>query len=175
MKLFFSTLVLYAKIIHSIFRHADQVAAALKVSHCDCSEMTKNTLYAINQIPTCHITPGEIEISNARSTLFTKTFREKLNATKCRIKHHMDKKQCGHLDYSSIDPSIAGINSDLFISTENSRNLGKGGNIKLQATGLMPRSQALKNFVTQPSPTGIFPKKSEYFVIPSLSTSKEQL
>ena len=84
MKLFFFLiLVLQAEVIYTITPDADQVAPALKVSHYDFSEMTEITLYAINQVRPCHITPKELEISNARITLYTKCFRKELNATKC--------------------------------------------------------------------------------------------
>ena len=75
--------MLQAEFIYTIFPDADQVAPALKVSHYDCSEMTQNTLYANNQVRPCHITPEELEISNARITLYTKYFQKELNATKC--------------------------------------------------------------------------------------------
>ena len=88
MKLFFFLiLVLQPEVIYTITPDEDQVPPALKVSHYDCSEMTENTLYAHNQIRPCHITPEELEISNARITLYTKDFRKELNATKCRIQH----------------------------------------------------------------------------------------
>ena len=86
MKLFFYlTLVLQAGIIYTITPDADQVAPALEVSQHDCSEMTETTLYAINQVRPCHITPVDLEISTARITLYTKHFRKELNATNFSI------------------------------------------------------------------------------------------
>ena len=132
MKLFFFLiLVLQAEVIYTITPDADQVAPALKMSHYDCSEMTENTLYAINQVRPCHITPEEVEISNARITFYTKRFRKDLNATKCRIQHQREKRHCGHLDHSSIDHTIAGITSDLIGSPEHCRALAKGASINL--------------------------------------------
>ena len=116
MKLFFFLiLVPQVEVIHTITPDADQVAPALKVSHYDFNEMTEYTLYAINQVRPCHITPEVLEISNARITLYTKHFRKKISATKCRIQHQRKKWHCGHLDHSSIDHTIAGITSDLII------------------------------------------------------------
>ena len=133
MKLFFFLiLVLQADVIYTITPDGDQVAPALKVSHYDCSEMTEKTLYAINQVRPCHITPEELEISNARITLYTKHFRKELNATKYRIQHQREKWPCGHLDHSSIDHTIAGITSDLIFSPEHCRTLAKGASINLQ-------------------------------------------
>ena len=133
MKLFlFLTLVLQAKVTYTITPDADQVAPLLKVSHYDCSEMTENNSYAINQVRPCHITPEELQISNARITLYTKRFRKELNANKCPIQHQREKWHCGHLDHSSIDHTIAGITSDLIISPERCRTLAKGASINLQ-------------------------------------------
>ena len=133
MKLFFFLiLVLQAEVFYTITPDEDQVAPALKVSHYDCSEMTENTLYAINQVRPCHITPEELEISNARLTLYTKHFRRELNATKCRNQHQREKWHCGHLNHSSIGHTIAGITSDIIISPEHCRTLAKGASINLQ-------------------------------------------
>ena len=133
MKLFFFLiLVLRAEVIYTLTPDADQVAPALKVSHYDCSEMTEKTLYAINQVRPCHITPEELENSNARITLYTKHFRKELNAAKCQTQHQREKWHCGHLDHSSIDHTIAGITSDLIISAEHCRTLAKGASINLQ-------------------------------------------
>ena len=98
----------------------------LKVAHSDCSEMTGNTLYAINHVRPCHITPEEMEISKAKNVLYTKHFRKELNATKCRVQHQREKWHCGHHDHSSIDHTIAGIRSNIVISPEQCRTLAKG-------------------------------------------------
>ena len=94
--------------------------------------MTKNSLYAINQVRPCHITPEELEVSKATITLYTKHFRKELNATKCRIQHQREKWHCGHLDHSSIDHTIAGITRDLVILPEHCQTLAKGASIILQ-------------------------------------------
>ena len=93
--------------------------------------MTQNTLYALNQVRQCHITPAELEISQTKIILYTKHFRKKLNATKCRKQHQREKWHCGHNNHSSIDHTIAGIISDLVISPEQCRSLAKGKSIYL--------------------------------------------
>ena len=133
MTLFFlQILVFCSDVVYTLVPDADQVAPALKVSDFDCNSMTENSLYAINQVRPCHITPEEIEVSRATITLYTKHFRKELNATKCRIQHQREKWHCGHLDQSSIDHTIAGITSDLIISPEHCRTLAKGASINLQ-------------------------------------------
>ena len=130
--LLLQTLVFYTEVTFHLVPDADQVAPALKVSHFDCSSMTENSLYGINQVRPCQITPEELEVSKATITLYTKHFRKKLNATKCRIQHQREKWHCGHLDHSSIDHTIAGITSDLIILPEHCRTLAKGASINLQ-------------------------------------------
>ena len=93
--------------------------------------MTEKTLYAINQVRPCHITPEDLEISKAKVVLHTKHFRKELNATKCRVQHQREKQHCGHQDHSSIDHTIAGITSDIVISPEQCRTLAKGKDITL--------------------------------------------
>ena len=80
--LFFQILALTLGVVFNLTPDEHQVAQALKLAVSDCSEMTENTLYAINQVPPCHITPEEMEISKAKIVLYTKRF--KLNATKLK-------------------------------------------------------------------------------------------
>ena len=133
MKLFFfQILVVYTEVTFHLVPAAGQVAQAIKVSHFDCSSITENSLYAINQVRPCHITPEELEVSKATIALYTKHFRKELNATKCRIQHQGEKWHCGHNDHSSIDHTIAGITSDLIITPEHCRAHPKGASINLQ-------------------------------------------
>ena len=87
----FHILVFCSEVAHTLVPDADQVAPALEVSHFDCSAMTENSLYAINQVRPCHITPEELEVSKATITFYTKHFRKELDATKCRIQHQREK------------------------------------------------------------------------------------
>ena len=128
---FFQFLVFCSEVAYTLVPDADPVAKNLKVSHFDCGAITENTLYVLNQVRQCHITPKEMEISQTKIILYTKDFRKELNATKCRIQHHCEKWHCGHKDHSSIDHTIAGITSDLVISSEQCRSLAKGKSINL--------------------------------------------
>ena len=85
--LFFQIVALTVEVVFNLTPDEDQVAPALQVAHFDCSEMTENTLYAINQVRPCHITPEDLKISKAKVVLYTKHFRKELNATKCRVQH----------------------------------------------------------------------------------------
>ena len=120
-----------SEVVYTLVPDADQVAKNLKVSHFDCDARTENTLFALNQVRQCHITPEELEISHTQIILYTKHFQKELNATKCQIQHQREKWHCGHNDHSSIDHTIAGITSDLVISAEQCRSLAKGKSIYL--------------------------------------------
>ena len=128
---FFQILLFCSEVVYTLFPDANQVAKNLKVSHSDCGAMTENTLYALNQVRQCHITPEELELSQTKIILYTKHFQKELNATKCRIQHRREKWRCRHDDQSSIDHPIAGITSDLVISLEQCRSLAKGKSIYL--------------------------------------------
>ena len=129
--LLFQIFALTVEVVFNLTPDEIQVASALKVAHFDCSDMTENTLYDINQVRSCLITPEELEISKAKNVLYSKHFRKELNATKCRVQHQQEKWHCGHHDHSSIDHTIAGITSDILISPEQSRTLAKGKDITL--------------------------------------------
>ena len=65
----FQFLVFCSEVAYTLVPGADQVAKNLKVSHFDCGAMTENTLYALNQVRQCHITPEELEISQTKIIL----------------------------------------------------------------------------------------------------------
>ena len=121
----FQFLLFCSEVVYTLVSDADQVAKNPKVSHFDCGARTENTLYALNQVRQCHLTPEELETSQTKIILYTKHFRKELIATKCRIQHQREKWHCGHHDHSSIDHTIAGITSDLVISPEQCRSLAK--------------------------------------------------
>ena len=127
----FQILVFRSEVVYTLVPDADQVSKNLKVSHFDCGAMTKNTLYAPNQVRQCHITTEELEISQTKIILYTKHIWQELNATKCRIQHQREKWYCVHNDHSSIDHTIAGNTSDLVVSPEKCRSLAKGKMIYL--------------------------------------------
>ena len=122
---FFQILVFCSEVVYILVPDADQVAKNLKMSHFDCSALTENTLYALNQVRQYHITPEELENSQTKIILYTKHSRKEPNATKCRIQHQREKWHCGYSNHSSIDHTIAGITSDLVISPEQCRSLAK--------------------------------------------------
>ena len=74
--LFFQILALTVEIVFNLTPDEDQFVPVLKVAHFDYSEMTENTLYAINQVRPCHITPEELEISKAEIVLYTKRLKK---------------------------------------------------------------------------------------------------
>ena len=90
----FQIRVFRAEVVHTLVPDADQVAKNLKVSHFDCGALTENTLYALNQVRQCHITPEEIEINQTKINFSTKHFWKELNSTKCRIQHQREKWHC---------------------------------------------------------------------------------
>ena len=114
----FQILVYRSEVVYTSVPDADQVAKNPKMSHFDCGAMTENTLYVLNQVRQCHITPEELAISQTKIIFYTKQFRKELKATKCRIQHQRQKWHCGHNDHSSIDHTIARVTSDLVISPD---------------------------------------------------------
>ena len=127
----FQILVFSSEVVYTLVPDADQVAKNLKLFHFDCSALTENTLYALNQIRQRHITPVELQISQMKSVLYTKHFRKQLKATKCRIQPQCEKWHWGQNDHSSINHTVAEITSSSLISPEQWRSLAKGRMIYL--------------------------------------------
>ena len=79
------------------------IASQLKVTHYDCGEMTENNLYALNQVSKCNIAPENLEVSRAKITMYTKHFRQEIQATVCGFKYQSGQWHCGSGDDSSMD------------------------------------------------------------------------
>ena len=95
--------------------------------------MTENNLYAFNQVSQCNIAPENLEISRAKITMYTKHFRQKINATVCRVKYQSEQWHCGSGDNSCMDAHhTGGITIDLTVTASQCRTLGKGDSITLK-------------------------------------------
>ena len=108
----------------------EDLAPTIKVSHYDCSEMTENNLYSLNQVKPCNMAPENVEVSQATISLYTKHFRTTINATMCRIKHQRNRYYCGMHDHTSMDNEQEQITSDLDLTPEQCRTLAKGGELQ---------------------------------------------
>ena len=128
-------LILLACFTNGKPEHADlqKIASQLKVTHYDCGELTENNLYASNQVSKCNIAPENLEVSRAKITMYTKHFRQEINATVCRVKYKSEQWHCGFGDDSSIDAHhTRGIKIDFNVTASQCRTLAKGGSIILK-------------------------------------------
>ena len=109
------------------------IASQFKVTHYDCGEMTENTLYALHQVSKCNIAPENLEVSRAKITMYTKHFRQEINAAVCRVKHQSEQWHYGFGDDSSMDAHrTGGITIDLTVTASQCRTLAKGVSITLE-------------------------------------------
>ena len=109
------------------------IAPQLKVTHFDCGKMTENDLYALNQFSKCNIAPENLEVNRAKITMYTKHFRQKINATVCRVKYQSEQWHCGFGDDSSMDAHHTRRRTmDLAVTATQCKTLAKGGSITLK-------------------------------------------
>ena len=110
-----------------------KIASQLKVTHYDCGEMTKNNLYALNQVSQCNIAPENLEVTRAKITMYTEHFRQEINATVCRVKYQSEQRHCAFGVDSSMDAHhTGGITIDLTVTPSQCRNLAKADSITLK-------------------------------------------
>ena len=94
--------------------------------------MTENNLYALKHFK-CNIAPENLEVSGAKITMYTKDFRQEINATVCRVKYQSEQWHCGFGDDSSMDAHhTGGITIDLTVTASQCRTSAKGGSITLK-------------------------------------------
>ena len=128
-------LVILASSTNGMLENADlhNIASQLKVTHYDCGEMTENNLSALNQVSKCNIAPENLEVSKAKITMYTKHFRQEINATVCRVKYRSEQWHCGFGDDSSMDAHhTGGITIDSTATASQCRTLPRGGSITLK-------------------------------------------
>ena len=95
--------------------------------------MTGHHLYAVNQVSKCNIAPKNLEVSRAEITMYTKYFRQKINATVCRVIYQSEQWHCGFGEDSSMDSHHpGGITIDLTVTASQCRTLVKGDSITLK-------------------------------------------
>ena len=128
-------LIILASLTNGKLENADlhNIASQLKVTHYDCGEMTENNFYASNQVSKCNIAPENPEVSRAKIIMYTKHFRQEINATVCRVKFQSEQWHCGFGEDSSMDAHhTGGITIDLSVTASQCRTLAKGGFITLK-------------------------------------------
>ena len=123
-------LIILATFTNVKLENADlqKIASQLKLTHYDCGEMTENKLCALNQVSKCNIAPENLEVSRAKITMYTKHFRQKINATVCRVKYQSEQWHCGFGDAHHT----GGITIDLTVTASQCRTLARGGSITLK-------------------------------------------
>ena len=112
-------LIVLASFTNGKLENADlhDIASQLKVTQYDCGEMTANNPYALNQVSKCNIAPENLEVSRAKITIYTKHFRQEINATVCRVKYQREQCHCGFGVDSSMDAHhTGGITIDLTVT-----------------------------------------------------------
>ena len=113
--------------------HFCKKASQLKVTHYDCGEMTESNLYAVNQVSKCNIAPENLEVSRTKYTMYTKHFRQEINATVCRVKYQSEQWHCGFGDDSSMDAHhTGGLTIDLTVTASQCITLAKRSSITLK-------------------------------------------
>ena len=113
------------------------IASQLKVTHYDCGEMTEKNLYALNQVSKCNIAPKNLEVSRAKITMYTKQFRQEINATACWVKYQNEQWHCGFADDSTMDAQHSGgITIDLTVTASQCITLANEGSITLRDEAL---------------------------------------
>ena len=96
----------------------DNVAPSAQIPRYDCSEMTENNFYPLNQVKPCNMAPQNIEMNDVNLNMYTKQFQTELNAKIYRIKHQRNRFFCGMHDLSSMDIKQAQNTSDIDLTLE---------------------------------------------------------
>ena len=112
-------LMLYIFICDKYEPGPDDIARSVQVFHYDCSEMTENNLYSLNQVNPCNMAPQNIQTKDVKLTIYTKHFQTEINATICRINH------------TSMDIEQPQITRDIDLTPEQCKQASEGRSLTL--------------------------------------------
>ena len=127
---FFFLLILNISICDKYEPNIDDIAPSVEVSHYDCSEMTENNLYSLNQFKPCNMVQN-IQMNDVKLIMYTKHYRTEINATIFRIKHQRNKFHCGMQDHTSMDIEQPQITSDIGLTPEQCKQSSEGRSLTL--------------------------------------------
>ena len=109
----------------------DDIAPSVQVFYYDCSEMTENNLYSLNQVKPCNMASQNFQMNDVKLTMYTKHIRTEINATICRIKHQRNKFHCGMHDHTGMDIEQPQITSDIDLTPEQCKQASEGRSLTL--------------------------------------------
>ena len=110
----------------------ENVAPSLFVSHFDCSKMTQNKLYSLNEISKCNI-----EATNSDTALilsldwYQRFYSTTISATRCTILHEREKRYCGLHGLSGMDSKQHSLTVNLMIEPQACTQAAKTGQISV--------------------------------------------
>ena len=96
----------------------ENVSHTLKVTHYDCSEISENEMYSLNQIGTCDISLENTIVAQSKIQVYQRSFRTVLTATMCRVKALPIRFNCGMYSHSSIVHNQNMITYDKIVTPE---------------------------------------------------------
>ena len=124
-------MMLYISLFDKYEPKLDVIAPPIQVSHSDCSDLTENNLYSLNQVKPFNMAPQTSEMNNIKLSMYTKHFRTEINATICRIKHQRNRFYCEMHDPTSMDIEQPQITSDIYLTLKQCKQACEGRSLTL--------------------------------------------
>ena len=93
--------------------------------------MTSNKMFSLNKVAPCKVQPENIKLNHAYVTLYQRNYRNKVNATMCRIKHQSMRWFCKSFDSSGIDARQNVITTELHLSADQCESAANRGYLNL--------------------------------------------
>ena len=113
--------------------YTDNVSQNIIVSHYDCTKVQDNRMYSLNKVAECKISPENLYVIPATITLYQKNYRTDLSATKCSVKVHEFRYNCGMFSHTSYVHDQNIITYDMIDTPERCRLASKSKKIKITA------------------------------------------
>ena len=93
--------------------------------------MQDNPKYSLNKVVECNISPEKLHIAPATITFYRKNYRTDLSATRCSVKVHVFRYNCGMFSHTSYVNDQNSITYDLIVRPEMCRLASKSKRLKI--------------------------------------------
>ena len=97
----------------------------LIVSRYDCTKMQDNRMYSLNKVAEYNISPENLYIAPATTTLYQRNYRTDLSATMHSVKAHVFRYNCGMFSHTSYMHDQNSITYDIIVTPQMCRLASK--------------------------------------------------
>ena len=120
----------------------DNVAPSLLVTHYDCENPLAADTYSVNEVPSCQLTPENIDVAEAVATLYQVAPVREITAHRCTLSYQVITWYCGMHSHSSMSYNEKTIVREYALTVEECNKARQNGKIEIKFPNWVPTGKA---------------------------------